>query len=117
MQTNDESLSELAYRYFMRKGFNVDLSVDVKPIDGKKQKVDMVLTDKSGTKTAVLVVNWNRSIGVNVIRKLSRIVEGTQLKEGILIGKSFSEHARKFSKDYDVQLLPKSRIRFNLNEL
>ena len=117
MEANTESLMELAYRYFTRKGFNIDFNVDVKREDGKKQKIDMLVTDKAGDKIGVLVVNWNRSIGVNVIRKLSRIIHGTQLKDGILIGKTFSEHSRKFAKDYDVQLLSKSRIKFTMAEL
>ncbi len=117
MQTNEESLSEIAYRYFMRKGFEVNFNVNLKSEDGKKQNVDMVLTNQTGDKIGVLVVNWGRSIGVNVIRKLSRIVEGANLKDGILIGKDFSEHSRKFAKDYEVKLLSKSRMQFDMNEL
>lgn len=117
MQTNEESLMELAYRYFTRKGFNIDFNVEMKRDDGKKQNVDMVVTDKAGNKIGVLVVNWDRSIGVNVIRKLSRIVHGTPLKDGIIVGVTFSEHSRRFAKDYEVQLLSKSRIRFNMEEL
>ena len=70
-----------------------------------------------GDKTAVLVVNWDRSIGVNVIRKLSRIVQGTPMKTGILIGKTFSEHSRKFASDYEVKLLSKSKMQFEMDEL
>lgn len=117
MEKNEESLSELAYRYFMRKGFNIDFNVDTKKIDGKKQNIDILLTDKAGNKTAVLVSNWGRSIGVNVIRKLSRMIEDPEIQDGILIGKTFSEHSRKFAKDYHVQLLSKSRIQFNMDEL
>jgi len=117
MEQNSESLSELAYRYFMRKGFKIDFNVAVKSEDGKNQKVDIVLTDKIGDKTGVLVINWDRSIGVNVIRKLKQIVQGAKLKEGILIGTTFSEHSRKFAKDYNVQLLSKSKIQFNMEEL
>ena len=117
MEANAESLMELAYRYFIRKGFNVDFNVKVKSEDGKKQNVDMVLTNNAGEKIGVLVVNWGRSIGVNVIRKLSGIVQGAQLKDGILIGRSFSEHSRRFAKDYDIELLSRSRIRLIMDEL
>ncbi|MFX1294679.1 MAG: restriction endonuclease [Promethearchaeota archaeon] len=117
MEENTESLMELAYRYFIRKGFNVDFDIKVKNEDGKKQKVDMVLTDGAGEKIGVLIVNWSRSIGVNVIRKLNRIVQGANLKDGILIGKFFSEHSRRFAKDYNVQLLSRRRIYLNMNEL
>lgn len=117
MQANEESLMELAYRYFTRKGLDIDFNVQVKRDDGKKQNVDIVATDKVGETTAVLVVNWGRSIGVNVIRKLSRIVNGTPLKKGILIGKTFSEHSRKFAKDYEVQLVSKSKMQFDMDEL
>ena len=117
MQSNEESLMELAYRYFTRKGLNVAFNVNVKRDDGKKQKVDIMVTDKAGDKIGVLVVNWDRSIGVNVIRKLSRIVQSSQLKDGILIGRTFSEHSRKFCKDYNVKLLSRSKIRFDMDEL
>jgi hypothetical protein len=117
MEQNNESLSELAYRYFMRKGFKIDFNVEIKRNDGKKQNVDMILTDDKGIKTAVLVTNWDRSIGVNVIRKLSQIVQVPDLKNGILIGATFSEHSRKFAKDYAVELLSKSRMQFNMDEL
>ncbi len=117
METNTESLKELAYRYFTRKGFDIALNVDVKNDDGKKLKVDMVATDKAGDKIGILVMNWDRSIGVNVLRKLSQIVKATPLKDGILIGETFSEHSRKFAKDYNVQLLSKSKILFNMDEL
>ncbi|MHA1651680.1 MAG: restriction endonuclease [Candidatus Helarchaeota archaeon] len=114
---NNESLKELAYRYFVRQGFNVDFNVKVKSEDGKKQQVDMVISKNSGEKVGVLVVNWGRSIGVNVIRKLSQIVKGGNLKDGILIGKTFSEHSRRFAKDYNIQLLSKSKMQLNMGEL
>jgi hypothetical protein len=117
MQSNEESLMELAYRYFSRKNVNLDLNVQVRRDDGKKQKVDIITTNQSGDKTAVLVVNWGRSIGVNVIRKLSRIVNGTPMKKGILIGRTFSEHSRKFAQDYNVQLLSESKLKFDMDEL
>ncbi|HUX97943.1 MAG TPA: restriction endonuclease [Candidatus Deferrimicrobium sp.] len=117
MEKNEESLSELAYRYFVRKGFKIDFNVQIKRVDGKKQNIDMVLTDGTGTKTAVLVSNWDRSIGVNVIRKLSQIVQVPDLKNGILIGATFSEHSRKFAKSYAVELLSKSKMQFNMDEL
>lgn len=117
MQTNEESLNELAYRYFTRKGVDLAFNIQLKRDDGKKQKVDIITTDKVGDKTAVLVVNWNRSIGVNVIRKLSRIVQGTPMKTGILIGKTFSEHSRRFARDYEVKLLSKSKMQFEMDEL
>ena len=117
MQANEESLMEIAYRYFTRKGLAVDFNVQVKRDDGKKQNVDIITTNNAGDQTAILVVNWDRSIGVNVIRKLSRIVKGTSLKNGVLVGETFSEHSRKFAKDYDVQLLSKSKMHFEMDEL
>jgi len=108
---------ELAYRYFTRKNLDLEFNVKIKSDDGKKQNIDIVSTDKSGDKTAILVVNWGRSIGVNVIRKLSRIVNGSALQKGILIGRTFSEHSRKFARDYNIQLLSESKMKFDLNEL
>ena len=116
MESKTESLLELAYRYFTRKGLNIDFNVEVDSQDGKKKKVDLVLTKPSGDQTGVLVVNWGRSIGVNVLRKLHSIVEGSPLKEAILVGETFSEHSRKFAKDYNVQLLSKSKIRYSMDE-
>jgi hypothetical protein len=116
MEANTESLLELAHRYFTRKGLNVNFNVDVKKVDGKMQKLDIVAGDQSG-KIGVLVTNWERSIGVNVIRKLSRIVQGTELKDGILIGDSFSEHCRQFAKNYNVKLLSKSKMLQEMDEL
>lgn len=117
MEPNQESLMSLAYRYFTRKGLNIDFNVEMKRDDGKKQNLDIVATDNSGDKTGILVVNWGRSIGVNVIRKLSKIVNGTPLKNGILIGKTFSEHSRKFAKDYNIQLVSQSKMKFDMDEL
>lgn len=116
MEANNESLKELAYRYFSRKGLNVDYNVDIQKVDGKMQKLDMVVTDHSGKK-GILITNWDRHIGVNVLRKLSRIVQGSGLKEGVLVGECFSEHSRKFAKDYNIQLLPKSKMLLDMDEL
>lgn len=115
METKTESLLEIAHRYFTRKGLNVNFNVDVKKVDGKMQKLDIVAGNQSG-KIGVLVTNWERSIGVNVIRKLSRIVQETEL-DGILIGDSFSEHCRQFAKDYNVKLLSKSKMLQEMDEL
>jgi len=116
MEVNKESLLEIAHRYFTRKGLDVAFNVDTKKIDGKMQKLDMVASDHSG-KVGILVTNWDRSIGVNVIRKLSRIIQATELKDGILIGDSFSEHCRQFAKDYKVQLLSRSKMLQEMDEL
>ncbi len=118
MEENTESLLEMAYRYFTREGLNIDFNVPVKSEDGKKQNLDLVVTNSVGDKTGILVVNWDRSIGVNVIRKLNRIMQGkNNLKKGLLVGGSFSEHSRKFAKDYNIELLSRSRMRLNMDEL
>ena len=109
-----KSLRELTDHYFQKKK-HFKLDYDHK-ID-KHNQFDIVITlqdknEQNAKKIGVLVCDINRSIGLNVLRKVQCMLEDTEeINEAILVGSNFSSQVRKFSKTYNIQILSEGEIK------
>jgi len=74
------------------KKFEIFEDVERVTLDGKrKTKFDFIIKDyTTGETIGVIVKDWKRPIGVNVVLKAERDVEDCGLSYGILIGSEFS---------------------------
>ncbi len=107
------SLRDLVKEYFEKKdpvesnanGAGVALCGE----SGQKWTFDLVINSDDG-KFGVFVRDWERSIGVNQLRRLEKACRDTAMVGGIIFGNIFSPHAKKFGKGYGVQVVTRGEL-------
>ena len=108
-----KSLRELTEFYFQKKQ-NIQLDYDYS-ID-KQRKFDIIITQtnsegKKLKKIGILICDINRSIGLNVLRKIQHMLDDSdEITDAILVGSYFSSQVRKFYKFYDVQIISEAEL-------
>lgn len=55
---------------------------------------------ETGERWGVLIKDWRRSIGSDLIIRFKRVIEGLQLSSGIIIGNRISDLAKEKARRY-----------------
>ena len=109
------TLKELAYSYFKNLGYSIRFNIFLGNSPKNKYKYDMVCTDSRNNKIGIVIKDWGRSIGINVIRHFHEQVVNSNISEGILVGSHFSGYAKNFSKDYyNIEILSRNKLIYHL---
>ncbi|MGD8545720.1 MAG: hypothetical protein PVH12_06040, partial [Candidatus Bathyarchaeota archaeon] len=58
--------------------------------------------------------NWKRTIGVNMIISLDKASEDVGLKNPIIVGGKFSDHAKSYANRRKITLLTERRMKMSL---
>ncbi len=105
---------QLAVRYFRKKGYKVELETTMlEGYSGVSRKFDLIV-QKGRSVHAVLIKDWKRTIGVNVVINLDKASEDVGLKNPMIIGDKFSDHAKSYANRRKVTLLTKRRLSLGL---
>lgn len=102
------SLEGISRKFFQIKGFTTREKIRLRGKSGQNHDFNMLLS-QSGDKEknaenledigyGVLIKDWKRSIGVNVIIKFDQMIEDSGLEGGIIVGNDFSANAQNFAK-------------------
>ncbi|MFX0163304.1 MAG: restriction endonuclease [Candidatus Hodarchaeota archaeon] len=102
------SLEGISRKFFQIKGFTTREKVRLRGKSGQNHEFNMLLSqsrDKEKNAESlgdigygVLIKDWKRSIGVNVIIKFDQMIEDAGLEGGIIVGNDFSANAQNFAK-------------------
>ena len=107
-------LTELAEQFWRRKGFLVEKEIAMRGINGDTYTFSYVLrkrsNDGSNEKIGVLVRDWKRSIGVDILIKTDQIAEATGIEKIMVLGNMFSANARNYAKSRSILLLSRSEL-------
>ena len=102
------SLRDLAIKYFMRRGYRVD-----KPrFDesySRNPRIDLIAT-KQNRVHPVMIKNWRRTVGVNVVISLDKESQDKGFSNPMLVAEKFSEHAKAYANRRGIILITKSEI-------
>lgn len=104
----EASLESITRKFFQVKGFIIREKVRLRGKSSQNHEFNMLLS-QSGDKGSnagnpedigygVLIKDWKRSIGVNVIIKFDQMIEDVGLEGGIIVGNDFSANAQNFAK-------------------
>ncbi len=89
------SLEELVPKYLEAKGCRVAEKGE------KSKKFDLTCKDTNQEKFAVVIKNWSRNIGINVIRVFQEKLEDhPDLSYGMLCADHFSPQIRRDAQEY-----------------
>jgi hypothetical protein len=102
------SLEGISRKFFQLKGFTTREKIRLRGKSGQNHDFNMLLSqredkEKNAENTedigyGVLIKDWKRSIGVNVIIKFDQMIEDSGLEGGIIVGNDFSANAQNFAK-------------------
>jgi hypothetical protein len=107
---SSSSLVEVAVGYFKKEGYKIrGEAVVLEGASGVSRRFDLVV-QKGHDEQVVLVRDWNRTIGVNVIIGLDTASADVQMPNPIMIGDKFSDHAKSYSNRRKITLLTKQKL-------
>jgi hypothetical protein len=109
MKSTAGSLTELALRYFRKKGFRTEVDVTLEGASGLSRTFDFLVA-RSNEKHIAKVHDWKRTVGVNMIINLDKASEDVGLRRPILVSEKFSSHAKAYANRKGVVLLTKREL-------
>jgi len=101
--------STLAQKYFDKKGYKIEEGLTMEGNSGLTRKFDLLIT-KSTEKRVVQILNWKRTVGVNVVINLDKASEDVGLKKPILVSEKFSSHAKAYANRKGIILLTRREL-------
>jgi hypothetical protein len=108
------NLIQLAVRYFRKKGYKIEREMTtLEGYSGVSRKFDLIV-QRGSVIQGVWIRDWKRTIGVNVVINLDKASDDVGLKNPIIIGGKFSDHAKSYANRRKVTLLTKPRISLSL---
>lgn len=107
-------LVQLTMRYFKKNGYQVEREkTTLEGYSGISRKFDLIVR-RGSLVQAVWIKDWNRTIGVNVVINLDKASADVGLKNPIIVGEKFSDHAKSYANRRKITLLTKRRISMSL---
>jgi len=101
-------LAELAIEYFTRRGYLVEKLKGDETFP-RNPKIDFTVT-KQNKVHPVMIKDWNRTVGVNVVITLDKAAQDKAFAQPILVAEKFSEHARAYANRRGIMLITKAEI-------
>jgi hypothetical protein len=105
----EKQLKNIVKNYLSRKYLYEEIEQVMQGNSGQKWNFDAIVTNKKD-RFGVFIKDWNRSIGVNQVRLLEKACVDMGFAGGLLIGNSFSSHAKVYGKAKNVQVVTRSEI-------
>lgn len=105
----DQPLVRLASRLFKRRGYAVKERVMMGGFSGVLQRFDLLIT-KPEQQRLVSVMDWKKTVGVNMIIKADRASEDVGISHPIVVAPKFSDHARAYAHRRNITLITKREI-------
>jgi len=103
------TLNELAAKYFRKKGYKTEQNITIEGTSGMPRKFDLLIA-RSNEQRVVKILNWNRTVGVNIVINLDKASEDVGFKKPIIISEKFSSHAKAYANRKGILLLTKREL-------
>jgi len=69
-----------------------------------------LLIEKNGEKRGIRILDWNSSIGIDILIKLDTDSEDSGFSNPILIADNFSGHVKSYSNRRKIEIINKYKI-------
>ena len=105
-----KSLMKLAIEYFRRRGYKIE-KMGQKGLSSSSEnsKIDFLVV-KQNEMHPVLVKEWKRTVGVNVVINFDKASQDKRFSNPILISDKFSEHAKAYANRRGIKLITRLEI-------
>jgi hypothetical protein len=102
-------LNDLAEKYFHKKGYKTESEITMEGVSGMPRKFDLVIS-KPKEQRVVKILNWNRTVGINIVINADKDSEDVGFRKPIVISEKFSSHAKAYANRKGVTLLTKREL-------
>jgi len=112
----EPKLYDVAIEFFKKMNFHVREDVTLIGTSGKRHHFNLEVKLDSEVeikKILVLVVNWNRAVGVDRLIRFERMLNDLDKRKGMIISNSFSGSAVKFAKRAGLILYTREHLRIS----
>jgi hypothetical protein len=106
-------LIALTAKYFERRGYDLEYNVAVEGFSGLIQAFDLLIR-KGREEHPVMVKDWKRTVGIDMIIKADKASEDAQLSRPIVVAKKFSDHAKAYSNRKRIILMTEREMLIRL---
>lgn len=103
------TLNELAKKYFRKKGYKTEPNITLEGVSGMPHEFDLLII-RSKEQRVAKILNWKRTVGVNIVINLDKASEDVGLKKPIIVSEKFSSHAKAYANRKGVILLTKREL-------
>jgi galactitol-specific phosphotransferase system IIB component len=101
-------------QYFKKKGYKVETQeTTLEGFSGISRNFDLIV-QINRLREGVWIKSWKRTIGVNMIISLDKASEDVGLKNPIIVGGKFSDHAKSYANRRKITLLTERRMKMSL---
>jgi len=104
-----QTLLDLVIKYFKKNGYKTEQNVLLEGSSGISRKFDLIVR-KGNKQQLVLVKDWKRTVGVNMVINMDKASDEVGLANSILISEKFSSHAKAYAHRRGITLLTKREI-------
>jgi len=105
----NKTLLSLASKFFESRGYTVEHNLKYEGFSGLLHTFDL-LVRKGREEHAVLVLDWEKTVGINMIIKADKAAEDVDLDHPIIIARKFSDHARAYSNKRRIRLITEREL-------
>lgn len=105
----NESLLLLATKFFESMGYAVEHDLKYVGFSGLLHTFDLLIR-KGKEEHAVLVMDWNKTVGINMVIKADQATADVELAHLIIIARKFSDHAQAYSNKKRIRLMTESEL-------
>jgi hypothetical protein len=104
---------EVASKYFRQKGYRIEKNITLEGFSGLSRTFDFVIR-KGKEKHVVIIKEWSRTVGVNMIINMDKASEDVGFSNPIMISEKFSGHAKAYANRRGITLLTRRAIMWSL---
>lgn len=109
MSSISSRLTELVEKYFRKRGYKTEADITIEGASGVPHKFDLLIT-KSNERRGVRILDWRRTVGVNIVINFDKASEDVGLRKPIIVSDKFSSHAKAYANRKSVLLLTNREV-------
>ncbi len=104
------SLINIANKYFAMRGYVVKANSGQEEDVSQFKRFNLII-HKGNDVRPVLIKDWNRTVGVNIVINVDKASQAAGFSSPFLVAEKFSEHARAYANRRGIKLITKSEMR------
>ncbi len=104
------NLISIANKYFTMRGYKIKTNSEDEDTAIRFKRFDLMI-QKGNHVRPVLIKDWNRTVGVNIVINVDKASQAAGFSSPFLVAEKFSEHARAYANRRGIKLITKSEMR------
>lgn len=112
----NETLLSFASKFFESRGYTVEYNLKYEGFSGLLHNFDLRVR-KGREEHVVFVMDWKRTVGIDMIIKAEKAAEDVDLAHPIIIANKFSDHAKAYSNKKRIMLMTERELLSKLGKI